>query len=93
MKKEFEQEKERIQNDQSATNMKTDFELQIARKRLNLEKEHNETTLAKYQIDSTERIYNRIGVKEMKINQFTGDMKTNLMSILPMMMTGLIPRE
>jgi len=27
MKKEFEQEKERIQNDQAATSMKTDFEL------------------------------------------------------------------
>ena len=93
MKKEFEQEKERIQNDQAATSMKTDFELEIARKRLNLEKEHNETTLAKYQIDTTERIYNKIGVKELKINQFTGDMKTNLMSLLPMMSAGLIPKE
>lgn len=92
MKKEFEQEKERIQNDQAAMNMKTDFELEIARKRLNLEKEHNETTLAKYQIDCTERIYSKIGVREIKINQFTGDMKTNLLSLLPMMHAGLIPK-
>jgi len=60
---------------------------------LNLEKEHNETTLAKYQIDSAERIYNKIGVRELKINQFTGDMKTNLMSLLPMMQAGLVPKE
>lgn len=93
MKREFEQEKERIQNDQAATNLKTDFELEIARKRLNLEKEHNETTLAKYQIDTTERIYSKIGVRELKINQFTGDMKTNLMSLLPMMQAGLVPKE
>jgi len=91
MKKEFEQEKEKIQNEQAASNMKTDFELEISRKRLNLEKEHNEISLAKYQIDSTERIYNKIGVKELKINQFTGDMKKNLCSLLPAMASGLIP--
>jgi len=90
-KKEFEQEKEKIQNEQAASNMKTDFELEISRKRLNLEKEHNEISLAKYQIDSTERIYNKIGVKELKINQFTGDMKKNLCSLLPAMASGLIP--
>lgn len=63
LRKDFEQEKERIQNEQNAARMKQDFEFEYAKKKIELDKEHNETSLAKYQIDVTERIYNRIGVK------------------------------
>ncbi len=72
--------------------MKQDFEIEYARKKLALEKEHNETTLLKYQIDTTERIYSKLGVKEIKINQFSGDMKTNLLELIPMMGAGLVPK-
>jgi hypothetical protein len=39
--------------------------------------------MLKYQIDSTERIYSRLGIQEIKINQFTGDAKTTLAALLP----------
>jgi hypothetical protein len=60
---------------------------------LELDKQHNETSLLKYQIDVTERIYQRVGVKELKINQFSGESKTNLLSLIPMMTAGLIPKD
>ena len=93
MKRQFEQEKERINNEQNAAKMKIEFEMENARRKLELDKEHNETSLLKYQIDSTERIYQKIGVKEMKINQFSGDMKTNLLSLIPAMTAGLVPKN
>ncbi len=88
----FNEEKERIDNQQKAAGMRQDFEFEYARKKLALDKEHNGTTLLKYQIDTTERIYDKIGVRELKINQFSGDMKSNLSSLLPMMMAGLVPK-
>ena len=93
MKNEFLQEKERIQNDQNSQRLKIDFELEYAKKRLDLDKEHTETTLNKYQIDSTERIYGKIGVREIKINQFSGDCKTNLLSLIPAIGAGLIKND
>jgi hypothetical protein len=85
MKNDLLQEQERIKNDQQTSRLKLDFELEFSRKRLDLDKEHDEKTLLKYQIDSTERIYNRLGIKEIKINQFTGDSKTSLAGLLPQM--------
>lgn len=85
MKNDLLQEQEKIKNEQQTSRLKLDFELEFARKRLELDKEHDDKTLLKYQIDSTERIYNRLGIKEIKINQFTGDSKTSLASILPQM--------
>ncbi len=32
-----------------------------------------------------ERIYNKLGIKEVKINQFVGDGQPNLLNILPSM--------
>jgi hypothetical protein len=55
------------------------------RKKLELDRLHDEKTLQKYQIDTMERIYQKLGVKEIKINQFVGDGKSNLASILPSM--------
>jgi hypothetical protein len=93
MRKDFEQEKERIQNEQNSAKMKQDFEIEFSRAKMALDKEHNEMSLSKYQIDVTERIYNKIGVKELKINQFTGDMRTNLAGLIPMMTAGLVPNS
>ncbi len=93
LKNNFNEEKERIDNEQKAARMKQDFEIEYARKKLDLDKEHNETTLLKYQIDTTERIYGKIGVRELKINQFSGDMKTNLLNLIPMMGAGLVPKN
>jgi len=93
MKNDFNQEKERIQNDQNSSRLKQDFEFEFARKRLDLDKEHTQLTLQKYQIDSTERIYGKIGVKEIKSNQFSGDVKTNLLGLLPAIGAGLLPKK
>lgn len=85
MGKLLEQEQERIKNDQLVAKLKQDFEFEFASKKLQLDKEHDEKTLLKYQIDSTERIYSKLGIKEIKINQFTGDSKTSLGALLPQM--------
>lgn len=85
MKTQLAQEKEKISNEQTAATLRQEFELEFARKRLDLDKLHDDKTLFKYQIDSTERIYQRLGIKEIKINQFTGDSKTSLANILPQM--------
>jgi len=53
------------------------------RKKLELDRLHDDKTLQKYQIDTMERIYQKLGVKEIKINQFVGDGKSSLASILP----------
>jgi hypothetical protein len=85
MKSQLLQDQERIKNEQTSARLRQEFEIEFARKKLELDKEHDDKTLLKYQIDSTERIYNRLGIKEIKINQFTGDSKTSLASILPQM--------
>lgn len=46
--------------------------MEYERQKLNLDKEHNAKTLLKYQIDATERTYKSLGVREIRINQFTG---------------------
>jgi len=63
MKNDLLQEQERIKNDQQTNRLKLDFEIEFARKRLDLDKEHDEKTLLKYQIDSTERVYSKLGIK------------------------------
>lgn len=57
--------------------------MECQRKQLELYKVYDEKTMQKYQIDSMERIYQKLGVKEIRINQFVGDGQSNLSSILP----------
>jgi hypothetical protein len=85
MRNQLLQDQERIKNEQVASRLRQDFEIEYARKKLELDKEHSDLTLQKYQIDTTERIYSKLGIREIKINQFTGDSKTSLASILPQM--------
>jgi len=64
--------------------MKQNFELDYQRKLLEVDKLHDEKTLKKYSIDSMERIYNKLGIKEVRINQFVGGGdQSNLATILP----------
>ena len=63
MRSDFNQEKEKISNDQNAQRLKQDFEIEFIRKRMDLDKEHTSLTLQKYQIDSTERIYGKVGIR------------------------------
>ena len=92
IKKEFEEKKEKIMNDQNAAKMKIEYDMKNARIRLDLDKEHNETSLLKYQIDTTERLFQKIGLRELKINQYSGESKTDLLSLLPAM-AGALKRE
>ena len=48
---------------------------------------HDETTLKKYKIDATERIIKSLGLKEVKINQFSSD-KSGLESYIPTIKSG-----
>ncbi len=88
LKTELEKEQERLSNSQKVEELKQDFELQFAKKKLDVDRLHDDKTLQKYQIDSMERIYNKLGIKEVRINQFVGDNKSSLASILPTMGFG-----
>ena len=46
------------------------FRLKSEKRQIEMDKGHSDTTLKKYKIDSTERIYRNLSVKDMKINQF-----------------------
>ena len=64
--------------------MKQTFELDYQKKLIDVDRLHDEKTLQKYQIDTMERIYNKLGIREVKINQFVGgEGQSNLASILP----------
>lgn len=47
-------------------------ELNYLKKVIEVDKLHDNKTLQKYQIDAMERIYNKLGIREVKINQFVG---------------------
>ncbi len=49
---------------------------------MDVDRLHDNKTLQKYQIDAMERIYNRLGVKELKINQYVGE-QSDLAKLLP----------
>ena len=72
-----------MSNDQKLQDIRLEFELDTMKKRLDVDRLHDTKTLQKYQIDSMERIYNKLGIKEVKINQFVGDNQSNLATILP----------
>lgn len=58
--------------------------MEYQKKVIDVDRLHDARTLQKYQIDAMERIYNRLGIKEVKINQFVGGSdQSNLASILP----------
>jgi hypothetical protein len=46
--------------------------LELQKKIIEVDRLHDERTLQKYQTDTMERIYNKLGIKEVKINQFVG---------------------
>ena len=52
--------------------MRQDFAKEEAKKMFEVEKEHNEITLAKYEIDSIENIYRRQNIRGVSINQYAG---------------------
>lgn len=61
-----------------------EYELDYQRKVIEVDRLHDARTLQKYQIDALERIYNKLGIREVKINQFVGGSEqSNLASILP----------
>lgn len=45
-----------------------------------MDKWHDETTMKKYKIDATARVYSNLYVKDLKINQFG---EKSLMELLP----------
>lgn len=63
--------------------MKQKFELDYQKKKLELDRLHDDKTLQKYQIDVMAKIYERLPIKEIKINQFSGESKSSLSSLLP----------
>ena len=60
-----------LKNEQTIADERQNFELQTAREELDMDRLHDETTLKKYKMDATERIIKNLGLKEVKINQFS----------------------
>ena len=79
----MEQEQQKLLNDNAIREMKQNFELEYQKKLLEVDRLHDNKTLQKYQIDSMERIYNKLGIKEVRINQFVGGNESSLASVLP----------
>lgn len=49
-----------------------ELELDYQKKVIEVDRLHDSKTLQKYQADTMERIYNKLGIKEVRINQFVG---------------------
>lgn len=71
---------EKLKKDQSIQETQMNFSIEAMKSKIDTDKWHNETTLKKYKIDATARIYNTLNVKDVKINQF-GD--KSLLDLLP----------
>lgn len=82
-KNSFEKATERLKNDQKITEERQNFELDMKKEKIDFDRMHDEKTLKKYRIDTTERIYSDLGLKEIKINQFTGSGQSGLGGLLP----------
>ena len=78
-------DEEKVKNNQEIERSKQDFDFEFSKRKLDLDKEHTDITLLKYQIDSTERIYNRLNVRDVRINQFSGGDKNTVAALLPHM--------
>lgn len=54
-----------------------------------VEKEHNDITLAKYEIDNMEAIYRKQNIRNVSINQYAGGEKESLAALLPAIGYGM----
>lgn len=63
--------------------MRLDFENANVGRGIEIDKTHNEVSLQKYAIDSTERVYKKLATREIKVSQFVGDTKNVVASLLP----------
>lgn len=72
-----------LKNEQKITEEKQNFELEKKKEQIDFDRMHDEKTLKKYKIDATERIIATTGIKDIKINQFTGNDKSKLLGLLP----------
>lgn len=74
----------RKEKEQQALQVRKEFDLKMFSMEVEAHGKMNPTALQKYIVDSTERIYNRLPIKEISINQYTGPENTsNISSLLP----------
>ncbi len=71
----IEQEKveERLQNELKIAAVRDKFEEEKIRKRVELDSLYSGDVLQKYSIDTMAKIYQHLGIKEIRINQFVGN--------------------
>jgi hypothetical protein len=68
--------------------IKDRFEEEKIRKRVELDSLYTGDVLEKYSIDTMAKIYQNLGIKEVRINQFVGNEQSDLGRLLPTL--GLI---
>jgi hypothetical protein len=68
--------------------IKDRFEEEKIRKRVELDSLYTGDVLQKYSIDTMAKIYQNLGITEVRINQFTGNEQSDLGRLLPTL--GLI---
>ena len=76
---------EKLKKDQTIEENELDFKIAGIKEKINMDKMHDETTLKKYKIDATSRIYESMNIKDVKVNKF-GD--RSLMDLLPTVEIG-----
>lgn len=79
----------RVDKEQTLEKMKQDFEKESVRKVFEVDKEHNDLTLEKYEIDTMEKVYRQQNIRGVSINQFSGGEKEALAALLPSIGYGM----
>jgi len=81
----LEQEQQKLSNENTIKEIRQDYDIDYRTKLLEVDRMHDDKTLRKYQIDTMERIFKQLGVKDVRINQFVGgvDGHNDLAAILP----------
>lgn len=69
--------------------MRQDFDKDYRKKKFELEKEHDERTLTKYEIDSIERTYMSLRGNTISVSQYTGGDKETIAALLPNLAYGM----
>ena len=69
--------------------MRQDFDKEFRKKKFELEKCHDEKTLAKYEIDSLERTYCSLRANTISVSQYTGGDKETIAALLPNLAYGM----
>lgn len=75
---------QRKAKEMEAEELRKSFDLKMFQKSIEVDATMNPVAIQKYIVDSTERIYSKLPLKEISVNQYVGPENTsNISSLLP----------